>query len=108
MEQWTGPDSTLGANFPGVFSPHDKTKLTERFARLRDAVSQLRGADVFVFLPGDPGGDPEGRLTLKDCLSFSRHVQAIVKQQAHATAQNVQLSDMIHLYYMQSPTVSRQ
>src|SRR5207247_2991043 len=30
-----------------VFSPRDKTKLTERFAHLRHAVSQLRGADVF-------------------------------------------------------------
>src|SRR2546430_15576135 len=47
MEQWTGPDSTLGASFPGVFSPRDTTKLTERLARLRDAVSHLRDADVF-------------------------------------------------------------
>jgi hypothetical protein len=84
MEQWAGPDSTLGANFPGVFSPRDKTKLTERFAHLRDAVSQLRGADVFVFLPGDPGGDPEGNSTLEDCMSFCRRVQEIVKQQAPA------------------------
>src|SRR2546429_4351099 len=84
MEQWTGPDNTLGANFPGVFSPRDKTKLTERFARLRDAVSQLRDADVFVFLPGDPGGDPEGHSTVEDCVSFCRQVQEIVKQQAPA------------------------
>ena len=84
MEQWTGPDSTLGANFPGVFSPRDKTQLTERFAHLRYAVSQLRGADVFVFLPGDPGGDPEGNSTLEDCVSFCRQVQEIVKQQAPA------------------------
>src|SRR2546430_2387429 len=84
MEQWTGPDSTLGANFPGVFSPRDKTKLTERFAHLRHAVSQLRGADVFVFLPGDPGGDPEGNSTLEDCVSFCRQVQEIVKQEASA------------------------
>src|ERR1051325_6749852 len=35
MEQWTGPDRTLGAHFPGVFSPRKKTKLTERLARLR-------------------------------------------------------------------------
>src|SRR6266480_2754816 len=80
MEQWKGPDSTLGANFPGVFGPRDKTKLTERFARLRDAVSQLPDADVFVFLPGDPGGDPEGNSTLEDCVSFCRQVQEIVKQ----------------------------
>jgi len=84
MEQWTGPDSTLGANFPGVFGPRDKSKLTERFARLRNAVSQLRDADVFVFLPGDPGGDPEGHSTLEDCVSFCRRVQEIVEQQAPA------------------------
>ncbi len=84
MEQWTGPDSTLGANFPGVFTPRNKTKLTERFAHLRHAVSQLRGADVFVLLPGDPGGDPEGNSTLEDCVSFCRQVQEIVKQQAPA------------------------
>src|SRR6184192_4644663 len=84
MEQWMGPDSTLGSNFPGVFSPRDKTKLTERFAHLRHAVSELRGADVFVFLPGDPGGDPEGNSTVEDCVSFCRRVQEIVKQQAPA------------------------
>jgi hypothetical protein len=84
MEQWRGPDSTLGANLPAVFGPRDKTKLTERFARLQDAVSQLRDADVFVFLPGDPGGDPEGNSTLEDCLSFCRRVQEIVHQAAPA------------------------
>src|SRR2546430_2194402 len=84
MEQWTGPDSTLGASFPGVFSPRDTTKLTERLARLRDAVSHLRDADVFVFLPGDPGGDPEGHSTLGDGVSFCRRVQEIVNQEAPA------------------------
>ena len=48
---------------------------------LQQAVSSLRSADVFILLPGDPGGDPNGRSTFEDCLSFCRNVQHIVKQQ---------------------------
>ncbi|PYP13267.1 MAG: hypothetical protein DMD56_01170 [Gemmatimonadetes bacterium] len=107
MEQWTGPDSTLGANFPGVFSPRDKTKLTERFAHLRHAVSQLRGADVFVFLPGDPGGDPEGNSTLEDCVSFCRQVQEIVKQEASAATFIVNLWSIAQWEGFPSPSSLR-
>src|SRR5215471_2051968 len=57
MEQWKGPDKT---GYSGAFSPLDKAKLEERFANLRQAVSALRSADAFIFLPGDPGGDPKG------------------------------------------------
>lgn len=49
---------------------------------LRQAVSSLRDADIFILLPGDPGGDPEGRSTSEDLLAFCRNVQQIVKQQA--------------------------
>ncbi len=107
MEQWTGPDSTLGANFPGVFGPRDKTKLTERFARLRDAVSQLPDADVFVFLPGDPGGDPEGNSTLEDCVSFCRQVQEIVKQEAPAATFIVNLWSIAQWEGFPSPSSLR-
>ena len=107
MEQWMGPDSTLGANFPGVFSPRDKTKLTERFAHLRHAVSQLRGADVFVFLPGDPGGDPEGNSTLEDCVSFCRQVQEIVKQEASAATFIVNLWSIAQWEGFPSPSSLR-
>jgi len=79
MEQWKGADKT---GYSGAFSPLDKAKLQERFARLRQAVQSLKDADVFIFFPGDPGGDPKGRSTLEDCLAFSRHVQQIVKENA--------------------------
>ncbi len=86
MEQWTGPDGTLGANFPGVFSPRDKTKLTERFARLRDAVSShLSGPTEEAFgkpsLPGMPAarraeqiGSTEALIQLRP--SFSAAVRS--------------------------------
>lgn len=79
MEQWKGPDKT---GYSGPFSALDKAKLQERLTHLRQAVSNLRNADVFVLLPGDPGGDPKGRSTLEDCLAFCRHVQQIVKEHA--------------------------
>ena len=79
MEQWNGPAET---GYSGAFSSLDKVKLLERFTYLRQAVSYLRNADVFIFFPGDPGGDPSGRSTLADCLAFCRRVQQIVKQRA--------------------------
>jgi hypothetical protein len=79
MEQWNGPDKT---GYLGAFSPFDKAKLQERFTHLQRAVSSLQNADDFILLPGDPGGDPNGRSTFDDCLAFCRNVQQIVKQQA--------------------------
>jgi hypothetical protein len=81
MEQWNGRDST---GFAGPFSPLDTVKLQDRLAYLRRAVRALHDADVFVFLPGDPGGDPGGRSTLSDCISFCRQIQQIVAESAPA------------------------
>jgi hypothetical protein len=78
MEQWKGPEKT---GHLGAFSPFDKAKLQERFTHLQQAVSSLRTAVVFILLPGDPGGDPDGHSTFEDCLAFCRNVQ-LVKQQA--------------------------
>src|SRR5216683_1494702 len=60
MEQWNGP---ADSGYSGAFSPLDKNKVQERLTYLRQAVSYLRNADVFIFFPGDPGGDPSGRST---------------------------------------------
>jgi hypothetical protein len=79
MEQWKGPDETGSA---GTFSPLDKSKLQERLTHLRREVQHLQNADSFVFFPGDPGGDPNGRSTVEDCLEFSRQVQQIVRKEA--------------------------
>jgi hypothetical protein len=79
MEQWNGPAES---GYFGAFSSLDKAKLQERFTYLRQAVSYLRNADVFIFFPGDPGGDPSGRSTLEDCLAFCHQVQHIVKRRA--------------------------
>jgi hypothetical protein len=81
MEQWKGRDK---AGYSGAFSPHDKAKLEERFRYLRQAASNLRGADIFTLILGDPGGDPKGHSTLEDCLAFCHQVQQIVKQEASA------------------------
>jgi hypothetical protein len=45
-------------------------------------VRQLPEADGFEFFAGDPGGDPQGRSTVKDCIAFARQVQAIVREEA--------------------------
>jgi len=79
MEQWNGP---ADSGYSGAFSPLDKNKVQERLTYLRQAVSYLRNADVFIFFPGDPGGDPSGRSTLEDYLAFCHHVQQIVKRRA--------------------------
>jgi len=79
MQQWQGPGERGSA---GVFSTHDTTQLQGRLAHLRREVEQLKDADTFVFFPGDPGGDPGGRSTLKDCIAFCRQVQEIVKRHA--------------------------
>src|SRR5262245_32987157 len=71
MEQWQGPEPTGRA---GAFSPLETAKLQERLTRLRQAVRSLSHADIFVFLPGDPGGDPRGRSTLNDCIGFCSRV----------------------------------
>ena len=78
-EQWKGLGKT---GYSGAFSPLDEAKLQERFAQLRQAVQFLKDADVFIFFPGDPGGDPKGRSTLEHCLAFCRRVQQIVKENA--------------------------
>lgn len=79
MKQWRGPDKS---GYLGAFSPLDKAALQGRFTYLRQAVSSLRNADVFILLPGDPGGDPDGRSTSEDLFAFCRNVQQIVKAQA--------------------------
>jgi hypothetical protein len=79
MHQWKGPGKS---GYLGAIRSLDKTKLDERISYLRQAVQHLPNADSFVFFPGDPGGDPEGHSTLKDCLAFTRQVHQIVRQKA--------------------------
>ena len=79
MEQWRGPGEN---GFLGAFSPLDRAKLQERLGYIEQAVRALRNADAFIFLPGDPGGDPQGRSTVADCVRFSRAVEQIVQREA--------------------------
>src|SRR5262249_14331560 len=81
MEQWRGPGNT---GYLGAFSTLDKDRLQERLKYLAQAVQYLRNADVFIFFPGDPGGDPKGRSKLEDCLVSCRQVQQLVGQHAPA------------------------
>lgn len=79
MKQWKGPEEGGGA---GTFSALDGQLLEERLGFLRQAVRALHGADGFEFFAGDPGGDPQGRSTVQDCIAFSRRVRAIVREEA--------------------------
>lgn len=79
MRQWKGPGESGNA---GTFSALDRPLLNERLAYIRNTVRSLKHADGFAFFAGDPGGDPEGRSTIHDCLSFAREVRDIVKQEA--------------------------
>jgi len=78
MEQWRGPAER---GFQGPFNPLDGAKLQERLGYIERAVRALRTADAFIFLPGDPGGDPRGRSTVADCVSFARAVEQIVRRE---------------------------
>ncbi|MBI2297429.1 MAG: hypothetical protein HYU66_00510 [Armatimonadetes bacterium] len=79
MKQWRGPADN---GYLASFSALDRPQLDERLANLEHAVEALRGADGFVFFAGDPGGDPEGRSTVHDCIDFARQVRDIVHLQA--------------------------
>jgi hypothetical protein len=79
MQQWKGPAESGNA---GTFSALRADLLHERLSCIRQAVRQLPEADGFEFFAGDPGGDPEGRSTVKDCIAFARQVHAIVREEA--------------------------
>jgi hypothetical protein len=79
MRQWQGPAESGNA---GTFSARHTDLLHERLSFIRQAVRRLPAADGFEFFAGDPGGDPEGRSTVKDCIAFARQVQAIVREDA--------------------------
>lgn len=79
MRQWRGPGDSGN---PGTFSALDKTLLKERLGFVQTAVRGCADADGFAFFAGDPGGDPEGRSTVDDCIDFGRQVQAIVRGNA--------------------------
>jgi hypothetical protein len=79
MRQWQGPADTGNA---GTFSALDAELLEGRLAFIRQAVQGLRHADGFEFFAGDPGGDPAGRSTVRDCIAFAGRVCDIVRQDA--------------------------
>jgi hypothetical protein len=79
MKQWNGPAET---GYAGTFSALNRDLLQERLAYIQRAVQGLRSADGFVFFAGDPGGDPEGRSTVHDCIRFAREVRRIVREHA--------------------------
>ena len=79
MQQWKG---TAESGSAGTFCALDTSLLEERLEYLRQAVLGLHNADGFQFFAGDPGGDPEGRSTVNDCIAFSRRVRNIVRENA--------------------------
>ena len=84
VDHWTGPEPTGAGR--RTFSPGDTAKLRERLDVIRVEVRRLRDADVFAFIPGDPGGDPGGRSTVHDCVDLSRRVREIVRQESPRAA----------------------
>ena len=79
MKQWKGAEESGSA---GTFSALDRELRQERLSYIRQAVQGLANADGFVFFAGDPGGDPEGRSTVRDCIAFCREVRQIVREHA--------------------------
>jgi hypothetical protein len=79
MKQWEGPAASGGA---GSFSALDAKLLDERLDYVKRAVAGLRSADGFAFFAGDPGGDPQGRATIDDCMRMAGRVRGIVRQNA--------------------------
>lgn len=79
MKQWKGEAERGDA---GTFSALKQELLTERLGYLRQAVQGLPHADGFAFFAGDPGGDPEGRSSVQDCIRFARQVRQIVHDSA--------------------------
>jgi hypothetical protein len=88
MKQWKG---TTPRGDAGTFSALNKEALEERLHHLREAVSGLPNADGFSFFAGDPGGDPEGRSTVKDCIAFAKKVHQIVEDKAPKAGFSVNL-----------------
>ncbi|MBM3493989.1 MAG: hypothetical protein FJX72_06680 [Armatimonadetes bacterium] len=89
MKQWKGPAASGGG--AGTFGVLETEQLNERLTFLRQAVRGLKGADGFQFFAGDPGGDPQGRATIRDCAAFARQVQSIVREEAPKAAFAVNL-----------------
>jgi hypothetical protein len=79
MKQWSGPAET---GYPGTFSSLHADLLAERLGYIRQAVRSLKEADGFEFFAGDPGGDPEGRSTVRDCISFAGKVRDVARSEA--------------------------
>jgi hypothetical protein len=79
MKQWPGPTRQ---GFPGTFSALNQSLLQQRLSYIRQAVQRLQNADGFEFFAGDPGGDPSGRSTYRDCIRFATQVKEIVNQNA--------------------------
>jgi hypothetical protein len=79
MKQWKGPAATGSA---GTFSALEKDLLDERLSYVRRAVRGVANADGFAFFAGDPGGDPQGRATIHDCIRMAGAVQRIVRENA--------------------------
>jgi hypothetical protein len=79
MKQWHGPEAGGSA---GTFSALERLALQERLEFIDQAVRALPASDGFEFFAGDPGGDPEGRSTVQDCLRFARSVHQSVQRDA--------------------------
>ncbi len=78
MKQWKGEADRGDA---GTFSALKTELLQERLGFIKQAIQSLP-ADGFVFFAGDPGGDPEGRSTVQDCIHFAGAVKNLVREYA--------------------------
>lgn len=79
MKQWRGPGPSGN---PGTFSALDKTLLKQRLEFIQTTVRGTTDTDGYAFFAGDPGGDPEGRSTVDDCIDFANQVHKIVRTHA--------------------------
>lgn len=76
-----------------VFDPTDKAAMQKRLDDIEIGVKRLKGADVFTFFGGDPGGSPVrlGPDGVRAWMDMSRKVHEMVKREAPKAVYNANI-----------------
>ncbi|MHB1000985.1 MAG: hypothetical protein ACYC27_17215 [Armatimonadota bacterium] len=76
---------------PSVFNPTDKKLMQKRLDDIEIGIKRLKGADIFTFFGGDPGGSPEplGPDGVTAWQQMAEKVRVMVKREAPKAKFNV-------------------